>query len=433
MPPKIPLATRIVLVLTSVLGLGAVFVAARLTEPGATGALIAFLWFLAPSIVLGLLAWASRVDVRLRKATSVSTWLVVLPLFFWMALAALAAVTVEGEAGLGAAVGLGYLGVFLPLVQVAAVAAVYSVARLARGSFATASRLGVAVAVLLCAAGVLLYSTGAFPRFLNLLVEAVIFGPSRRHASEELARRPPNQDVPWDRENAARRRWLESEGSEFTDASGRRFRKQARWQEFKTGRSSGYTPSGEYSSRASVEGDLVEMNAPGSRTTYSGSATFELRRSPEGHWILTGVRLDGVSLTSVASIALADLAVPPSPPAAPPASPPVPLTAENAKAAMEEWLAGKYPLGEDLMKDAGGTVEILGLSGRNARIRVTNVPYHRLGNAAPQQYSGPGEAAFAADTAGALALYGVWLTELELYRDVPAFWSEHPNLGIRVR
>ena len=432
MPPTLPIITRVVLVLTAILGLAATFVASRVVDSGWMGA-VSLPWFLAPSAALLAVAWWRKNETRARPAIVASTWVVVAPLALWLALVVLAVATVRGEAGLGAAVALGYAGFLLPLVQLAGTAAVglISLARPLRDK--SAGFLAGVALVLVSATGVLLYSTGTLPWLGGQLLETFVTGPSRRQAAAEYARRPPNQDVRWDQAQAARRKWLDSEGSMFVDGTGRQFRKRPGWQEFKTTSSAAYLANGDHVANLNIEGDMVPADAPDTQQTYSGPATFSFHRNPDGHWILTQVRLDGPSLRSDESIDLAELALPPSrPPKAPP-NPPTALTADSARAAVEVWLSARYPLGDDLMKDPGGTVEVLGLQGQGASIRLDKVPYHRLRDGGRHEYSGPGSAQFSGNRGGQWVLTGVWLSELNLWRDIPAQWTDSPDHGILVR
>lgn len=432
MPQTLPVFTRVVLVLTTVLGLAASFLASRVVDSGWRGA-VSLLWFLAPSAALLAVARRQKGKANARPVIVASTWIVAAPLALWMANVLMAAATISGEAGLGVAVALGYAGFLVPLLQLAGMAAVALVARAAPRRGESAGFLGGAALVLLSVASTLLFSIGTLSWLQERLVEVFVFGPSRRQAAADFARRQPNRDVRWEQVQAAMREWLGSEGSTFADSSGRQFRKRAGWQHFKTTSSSGYDANGDYAENHNIEGDMVPADAPDARQTYSGPATFRFHRNQDGHWIMTQVKLDGLSLTSDVSIDLSQLAGAQSRPPAAPVNPAAALTSEGARAAIEEWLAGKYSLGEDLMKDPGGAVGFVGYRNNVWSVGFAKVPYHRLGDPRRQEYSGPGEAQFGLTGDGQWALYGVWLLELELFDSVPSQWVENPDRGIPVR
>jgi hypothetical protein len=212
-----------------------------------------------------------------------------------------------------------------------------------------------------------------------------------------------------------------------------RCRKRPGWQAFKNTCSAGDLPKADYHVSIDVEGDIVADGEPAGERTYPGPSTITFHRDADGHWFLTTVALRNLSLTSEVSIDLSQFSRVQSLPSRAPANLAVQFTKASDEAALVEWLAARYPLGDDLMKDPGGTVEVLSLQGHGASIRLDKVPYHRLRDGGRHEYSGPGSAEFSGNGGGQWALRGVWLSELKLWGDIPAQWTDSPDHGVLVR
>jgi hypothetical protein len=320
----------------------------------------------------------------------------------------------------------------LPLIQLSGIAAVglISLAHPLRDK--SAGFLAGVALLLLSAAGVPLYLTGLLGGLGGWLVVTLVEGPSQWQAAAEDARRPPDLEARWEQVHAAQRVWLDADGIVLSDGAGHRFRKRPGWQMLQNFVFIGRLQNEAHDVSIPVEGDIVAEGEAAVERTYSGESIFSFHRRDDRRWFLTAVTLKDLSLTSEVSIDLSQFAGVRPLPSRAPANPAVQLTKATAQAALVEWLASRYPLAGEFMKDPGGTVEVLRLRGKEARVRFDKVPYHRWRDGGRHEYSGPGLAQFSGDSAGQWALSGVRLSELTLDRD-PAQWSDSPDHGIRVR
>jgi hypothetical protein len=255
--------------------------------------------------------------------------------------------------------------------------------------------------------------------------------------------------IPMNDARAAVDRWLADDEGTLVDRSGRTFKKSRAWQAYGTQQDWG--EGKDFAAyRLDVEGRYVSTDTAQAEARYTGPAGLIFHRRPDGSAAIDSVLLpgnppddDSPALKEFVNISVVPAAQRESVLSA---AALYELNPDNAARTLETWLTRDLPLGLDVMKEPGGTVQVGPSKGpgmivvgqpsperKTFGLQFSGVPYHRM-SANREEYTGRSEAEFIVNGDGLWVLYRVWLLGMRLRPGAPmsATWQVTPETGIPV-